>query len=163
MSTQPYADFLNATSPQRYNNYQQQPYTPVQQQPYTPPQPVITQQIVHVNGFAGADAYSMTKDSSVILLDQKEPTVYIKQTDGANYATIQCYTLVPQETPAQKAENLEERINKIEEMMEEMINAQSAFIANANANNSTSNDSKSKSNDSSRTVNATTSTNGKQH
>ncbi len=87
----PYNQFLNNTQPQ-YNQPQQRP---MQQQPMLQ-QP---QNIVRVNGTNGASAYQMGINSSVLLLDETQPVVWLKTTDGAGYPTVQGYKISPLEEP----------------------------------------------------------------
>ena len=60
----------------------------------------------------------MTPNSSVLLLDETDPIVYLAQTDGAGYKTITAYDIqIHQELPPVDMRSLEERITKIEEML----------------------------------------------
>lgn len=79
------------------------------------------QQIVHVNGENGARAYNMPMpNSSVLLLDENDPIVWLVMTDGAGYKTVTPYHIEPfvvEPEPDLKSlltriENLEERINE---------------------------------------------------
>lgn len=76
----------------------------------------MPQQIVKVNGENGANAYQMAPNSSALLLDEKEPLVYLVQTDGAGYKSISAYTItkyIPE--PPVNVATLEERIKRLEE------------------------------------------------
>ena len=58
--------------------------------PYTPQMGTGAQmpqrcQVIKVNGRNGADAFRMAADSSVLLLDENDPIVWLKTTDGAGY------------------------------------------------------------------------------
>ena len=77
------------------------------------------QEIVKVNGRAGADAYQMAgPNCSVVLVDETAPRIYIKATDGAGYPTVTPYRIEPeQEQPAADAKDLEARIKKLEEVI----------------------------------------------
>ena len=44
-------------------------------------------QVTRVNGRNGADAFRMAPNSSILLMDENDPIVWLKQTDGAGYAT----------------------------------------------------------------------------
>ena len=44
-------------------------------------------QVIKVNGRNGADAFRMAADSSVLLLDENDPIVWLKTTDGAEHDT----------------------------------------------------------------------------
>lgn len=73
-------------------------------------------QIIKVNGRGGAEAYQMPPNSQVLLLDETEPIIWLKQTDGAGYPTLTAYDIKPhEEVPVPDMRNLEERIRKIEE------------------------------------------------
>ena len=79
-----------------------------------------TQQIIKVHGRQGAETYNMSPNSSVLLLDETEPIVYLAQTDGAGYKTITAYDIqIHQELPPVDTRSLEQRITKIEEMLNE--------------------------------------------
>ena len=77
------------------------------------------QEITEVYGVQGAQAYQMAPNSSVILLDASEPIVYIKKTDGAGSASIVSYNLVQRETEQAKTNELEMRIKRLEEIINE--------------------------------------------
>ena len=75
-------------------------------------------QIIKVNGRGGAEAYQMPPNSQVLLLDETQPLLWLKQTDGAGYPSLTAYDIKPhEETPLPDMKNLEERITKIEEAM----------------------------------------------
>lgn len=75
-------------------------------------------QVVRVHGKNGAEMYQMMPNSSVLLLDELEPIVYLAQTDGAGYKTITAYDIqVHQELPPVDTRSLEQRITKLEEML----------------------------------------------
>lgn len=78
-------------------------------------------QVVRVNGRGGAEAFSMGANSSVLLLDEHEPIVYLKVTDGASYSTIKTYSITPiSDKPNEFAINyskLEERVSALEDMI----------------------------------------------
>lgn len=127
--TNPYQNFLNQTSP---NQYQQATQMNQATNNFNPVQPQATrQEIIQVNGLDGAKAYQMQPNSQIILLDLNNPTVYIKQTDGANFPTITTYQLIPVETVAAEEKgtnnNIELRLKKLEEFMGELTNEQSVI------------------------------------
>ena len=45
-------------------------------------------QITHVNGKNGAEAFRMTHNASVLLMDEHDPIVWLKASDGAGYCTL---------------------------------------------------------------------------
>lgn len=82
------------------------------------------QQIVKVHGKNGAEAYRMMPNSSALLLDEIEPLVYLAQADGAGYKTITAYDIqLHQELPPVDTRSLEQRITKLEEMINESHNS----------------------------------------
>ena len=72
------------------NNFQNPFLNPYGFQPQyqTMPQSMPVQQVVRVSGENGARSYQMGANSSVLLLDETEPIVWLKTTDGASYAII---------------------------------------------------------------------------
>ena len=52
-----------------------------------------TQSIVQVSGENGARAYQMMPNSSVILLDNSAPLIWVCVTDGAGYKTVTPYKI----------------------------------------------------------------------
>ena len=75
-------------------------------------------QIIKVNGRGGADAYQMPPNSQVLLLDETQPLLWLKQTDGAGYPSLTAYDIKPhEEQPIPDMRTLEQRIAKIEEVI----------------------------------------------
>lgn len=75
-------------------------------------------EIIRVNGENGARAYQMAPNSSVLLLDESAPLVWLAQTDGAGYKTVTPYTIAPyQAAPAPDLGSLEGRIKRLEDML----------------------------------------------
>lgn len=117
------------------NVYNQQTYPyPAQSAPvnmyYQPPyqQPF---QITKVNGENGAKAFQMPPNSSIILLDESSPKVYIKETDGASYPKLSVYKLVP-DTEEKKEE--EEKVSEDQiKKLEERIAVLERFVTNSKA------------------------------
>ena len=79
------------------------------------------QEVVRVNGRNGANAYQMAPNSSILLLDETAPVIWLKTTDGASYPTITGYTITPLVEEQQVNNNnyaeLESRIAKLEEVI----------------------------------------------
>lgn len=77
------------------------------------------QTIIRVNGENGAKAFQMAgPNSSVLLLDETEPVIWVKITDGAGYPTLTKYRIEeckPEKSPEIKT--LEERISRLEELI----------------------------------------------
>lgn len=108
-----------------FNPYYQNPYQPMgyngQYGNYAPqnaagtPQAFVCQ-ITRVNGRNGAEAFRMAPNSSILLMDENDPIVWMKQTDGAGYATVTPYTVSPyQATPPVDVSSLEERVKRLED------------------------------------------------
>lgn len=77
--------------------------------------PTYRQQVITVNGENGARAFQMMPSSSVLLLDQSAPIVWLKQTDGAGYPTITPYEIKPYVPPAPiDVRALEQRLLELE-------------------------------------------------
>lgn len=74
--------------------------------------------IVRVNGENGARAYQLPPNSSIILLDESAPIVWLAQTDGAGYKTVTPYKIEPyRPEPTKEYKTLEERIERLEAML----------------------------------------------
>lgn len=81
-------------------------------------QQTMPQQIIKVNGENGARAYQMMPNSSVLLLDENNPIVWLAQTDGAGYKTITPYNITPYAPPeAQDFNSLSDRLKRLEEII----------------------------------------------
>lgn len=87
------------------------------------------QQVVKVNGRNGAEMYQIPANSSVLLLDETAPIVWLKQTDGAGYPTLSPYTITPYEpeTPVD-VHSLEERVKKLEEAINDKSDLNSTGV-----------------------------------
>nr|DAP96419.1 MAG TPA: hypothetical protein [Caudoviricetes sp.] len=80
--------------------------------------PAYTGQVTRVNGRNGADALRMAPNSSILLMDENDPIVWLKQTDGAGYATVTPYTVTPYQAAAPVDVNsLEARVKRLEEVL----------------------------------------------
>ena len=75
-------------------------------------------QITRVNGRNGADALRLAPNSSVLLMDENDPIVWLKVTDGAGYATVTPYSIAPYQaaTPVD-VNSLEERVKRLEDKL----------------------------------------------
>ena len=75
-------------------------------------------QITRVNGRKGAEAFRLAPNSSILLMDENDPIVWLKQTDGAGYATVTPYTVAPYQAAAPVDVNsLENRVKRLEEIL----------------------------------------------
>lgn len=93
-------------------------------------------EIIVVHGYNGADAFQMGPNSSVLLLDDTAPVVWLKKTDGAGYPTLIDYDITKREHPAEPDYNaLMDRIAKIEEALHAKSNSpESGTGTGTNAN-----------------------------
>jgi hypothetical protein len=89
----------------------QNPYMqPAQQQPALP-----KMEVVKVNGENGARAFSMGPNSSAILLDESGTMIWLVTTDGAGYKTVGAFDITQhQAAPAPDFNALEQRIARLE-------------------------------------------------
>ena len=77
-------------------------------------------EIIRVNGRNGAEAFNLPPNSSVMLLDETAPIVWLAQTDGAGYKTLTPYSITPyQAQQPVDLNSLEERIKRLEEKVNE--------------------------------------------
>ena len=101
-------------------------------------QPQMGQQtrVPEVTGRPGAEAYQLAPESSVLLLDNTAPIVWLVKTDGAGYKSLVPYDIKihEEEKPADHFKELEDRISKLEEA----INVKQSNTANANRRKSES-------------------------
>lgn len=122
------------------NVYNQQTYPyPAQVAPagmyYQPPYQQSFQ-ITKVNGENGAKAFQMPPNSSIILLDESSPKVYIKETDGASYPKLSVYKLVPDDELIRTDAEIKDENDKSKEQikkLEERIAVLERFVTNSKA------------------------------
>lgn len=104
-------------NPQATNPYQVQQFNAFK------PDFGIKQEITRVNGENGAKAFYLPPNSSVLLLDESQPIIWLKMTDGAGYPTIKAYNIIPIETQTQTdVIGLEARIKRLENYINEQSN-----------------------------------------
>lgn len=85
------------------------------------------QQIVKVNGLNGANAYQLLPNSSILLLDETAPRLFLAQTDGAGYKTISAYRLEPYvEEKQPDLSDISNRLTKLEEIVNAKSNTTTA-------------------------------------
>lgn len=122
--TQEVVNMMNAYP---YTTYQQSMQNMFSQNNNYPYQQMMNnnamrQEIIKVNGRGGAEAYQMPANSSVLLLDESAPLVWLKTTDGAGYPNLTPYSITPYSPePSVDLHSLENRIAKLEDI----INAKS--------------------------------------
>lgn len=96
-----------------YLNQNLYPY----QSTISPTRPV---EIPHVNGQNGAQAYQLPANSSILLLDDNAPIVYLVRTDSAGYKTITPYAIQEYKPePAIDIRALLERVESLERRLNE--------------------------------------------
>lgn len=84
-------------------------------------------QITRVNGRNGAEAFRMTPNASVLLMDENDPIVWLKVSDGAGYCTLTPYSISPYQAAAPVDVNsLENRVKRLEELINGKSDATSA-------------------------------------
>lgn len=77
-------------------------------------------EIIRVNGENGARAFRMPPNSSILLLDETAPIVWLAQTDGAGYMSVNPYSITPYQPEAPvDTRSLEQRIARLEELINE--------------------------------------------
>ena len=85
-------------------------------------------QVISVNGRNGAEALRLPPNSSILLLDETAPIIWLKITDGAGYPTLTPYDISPhQVVPVQQIDTsqLEQRIARLESIINEQYGEQS--------------------------------------
>ena len=84
--------------------------------------------VVEVTGRGGAEAYQLSPNSSILLLDNTAPIVWLVKTDGAGYKTLMAYDIKPHEEakPVDHYKELEDRIAKLEETVNAKSNTTNA-------------------------------------
>lgn len=88
-------------------------------------------EILKVNGKNGAEALQMAPNSSVLLLDESNPIIWLAQTDGAGYKSLTPYSISPYEPePPVDVKSLEQRIATLEAALERMMNHESNSSGN---------------------------------
>ena len=87
--------------------------------PQQMPQQLPKTDLITVNGENGANAYMMAPNSRAPLFDTTAPILFVKTTDGAGYATVEAFDLIPHKSVQLKdhVSELESRIAKLEEAM----------------------------------------------
>ena len=80
---------------------------------YPSPTPIVQQplartEVIRVHGEEGAKAYNLAPNSSIILMDETEPVVWLKTTDGAGYPTVTGYDITPKAISAGNRQEVEE-------------------------------------------------------
>ena len=88
------------------------PYMSYQQNAFQQPP---KQEVIKVNGENGARAFPIGANSSAILLDVSGTLIWLVTSDGAGYKTVMPYDISPHKTaPAPDYTTLEQRIERLE-------------------------------------------------
>ena len=76
-------------------------------------------QVIRVSGENGADAFQIGPNSSVLLLDETAPIVWLVQTDGAGYKTKTPYDILPHKAePSPEIKNMDDRLDMIDKRLQ---------------------------------------------
>ena len=110
-------------------------FNPYGYNPYTPqlefPQPQV--RISNVNGRAGAEAFKLGPDSSIFLLDSKDPVIWMVTTDSAATKTITRIKAIiePEEQVEQTAQTPHEDkvIEKLDSITKRLTELEERFDA----------------------------------
>ena len=86
------------------------------QMPYQPPRPALPQQqIVTVAGAESLTQIQMAPNSSMLVMDQGAPIVYLCQSDGVCKVTATAYDIAPHKDKAQaERESMDARLSALE-------------------------------------------------
>lgn len=88
--------------------------------PYMPQNYGTKQEIIKVNGEAGAMSYVLPPNSSCLALDTNSPTVFLLQSDAGGYKTCAAYSITPVQKQAEaNIHDLSERITRLEGIINE--------------------------------------------
>lgn len=81
--------------------------------------PAPHMEVIRVNGENGVDAFQMGPNSSVLLLDETAPIVWLAQTDGAGYKTKTPYDISPHAPePSPEIKSMDERLASIDKRLQ---------------------------------------------
>ena len=96
---------------------------------YFPQYNLTPTKVIRVNGRAGAEAYQMPPNSEVLLLDETQPVVWLKTTDGAGYPRLTAYDItVHEEEKPVDYKSFEERLKRLEEIINVQSDAKPAKL-----------------------------------
>lgn len=81
-------------------------------------------EIIRVNGEAGAKNFRMGPNSNALLLDNTAPRVWLAQTDGTGYLTVEPFKIMPEEQAEQiDLTALAARVTQLEEIINDKSNS----------------------------------------
>lgn len=73
-------------------------------------------EVIRVNGRAGAEAFQMGENSSVLLMDETANIIWFAQTDGAGYKTLTPFTITQYiEQPPVDVNALNDRVAQLKQ------------------------------------------------
>lgn len=105
-----------------YQNQFQQQYPINQYQNMQSQMQMQRQEVSRVSGIEGAKAFQIAPNSSVLLLDEQNPIVYLKTSDSGGYPSITAYSITPYKEEQQAdVKSLESRIERLEKLYESNI------------------------------------------
>lgn len=138
------------------NNYNPYYYsgTPFNNMPYALGNqiqlPAPTMEIPKVNGEESARAFNIGPNSSVILMDNDKPLIWVVVTDASGFKTVTPFTITPYtpEQPVSAADlkgemaGICDRLNRLEERMDDYAKSdtKSSYQGKSNDGNAKSND-----------------------
>lgn len=149
MSVYPNNPLIQGNTPYYQNNI---PFNPVIPNYPTIQHQAPQMQINCVNGRESAQAFSIGPNSSVVLVDNLEPKIWIVTTDSSGYKAVNGFRIIPDNEPQQpipaegKVEtpdpikDLTERIEKLEERMNNNGNANGQSNNRSSYQNKSGND-----------------------
>ena len=103
------------------------------------PYPSITPttvEIPHVNGQNGAQAYQLPCNSSILLLDDNAPIVYLVKTDSACYKTVTPYAI--QEYKPEPPIDMKSLLSRVDEIERRLDESYSKSVKQSDISNRTS-------------------------
>lgn len=75
-------------------------------------------EVIHVNGRGGVDAFRMGPNESILLLDDTAPLVWLCQTDGAGFKTATAFDIaLHQDAPVVDLADINTRLARLEELV----------------------------------------------
>ena len=112
-----------------YNNYGRMNYNPLNNGMNMKNLPHY--EVIRVNGRAGAEAFQMGENSSVLLLDETANIIWFAQTDGAGYKSLTPFTITQYiEQPKVDINALNDKVSQLEDMIAEIKEAVSSGKSN---------------------------------
>lgn len=96
----------------------------------------VTSNILRVSGINGVNALQIAPNQQVIACDDSADVIYFITTDSAGYKTFDAYDFTPHiDKTARESEMIEERLKRMEEMINELYVKQGDSQADAQSAN----------------------------